>query len=40
MDEDVGTLICDIIGEPEEVEKAVAALQLSGILVEEEGLHV
>lgn len=34
--EDVGTLICDIIGEPDEVDKAVAALQLSGILVEEE----
>jgi D-methionine transport system ATP-binding protein len=40
MGEDVGTLICDIIGEPDEVEKAVAALQLSGIMVEEEGLHV
>jgi D-methionine transport system ATP-binding protein len=37
--EDVGTLICDIIGEPDEVEKALAALQLSGILVEEEGLQ-
>ena len=35
--EDVGTLICDIIGEPDEVDKAVAALELSGILVEEEG---
>lgn len=35
--EDVGTLICDIIGESDEVDKAVAALQLSGILVEEEG---
>lgn len=35
--EDVGTLICDIIGEPDEVDKAVSALQLSGILVEEEG---
>lgn len=34
--EDVGTLICDIIGEPDEVDKAVAALQLSGILVEED----
>ncbi|MDD2297685.1 MAG: methionine ABC transporter ATP-binding protein [Sphaerochaetaceae bacterium] len=38
--EEVGTLICDIIGETEEVEKAVAALQLSGILVEEEGMQV
>ena len=37
--EDVGTLICDIIGEPDEVEKALTALQLSGILVEEEGLQ-
>ncbi len=37
--EDVGTLICDIIGEPDEVDKAVAAMQLSGILVEEEGLN-
>lgn len=37
--EEVGTLICDIIGEPDEVEKALAALQLSGILVEEEGLQ-
>jgi len=37
--EDVGTLICDIIGEPDEVDKALAALQLSGILVEEEGLQ-
>lgn len=37
--EDVGTLICDIIGESDEVEKALAALQLSGILVEEEGLQ-
>jgi len=36
--EEVGTLICDIIGEPDEVEKALTALQLSGILVEEEGL--
>ncbi len=34
--EDVGTLICDIIGESDEVDKAVSALQLSGILVEEE----
>lgn len=40
MDEDVGTLICDIIGEQDEVDKAVAALQLSGILVEEEGIQV
>ncbi len=38
MNEEVGTLVCDIIGEAEEVEKAVAALQLSGILVEEESL--
>ena len=37
--EEVGTLICDIIGEPDEVEKALTALQLSGILVEEEGLQ-
>ncbi|MGD1832222.1 MAG: methionine ABC transporter ATP-binding protein [Sphaerochaetaceae bacterium] len=36
-DEDVGTLICDIIGESDEVDKAVAALKLSGIIVEEEG---
>jgi D-methionine transport system ATP-binding protein len=35
--EDVGTLICDIIGETDEVDKAVAALKLSGIIVEEEG---
>jgi len=35
--EEVGTLICDIIGESEEVVKAIDALQLSGILVEEEG---
>lgn len=34
--EDVGTLICDIIGENDEVDKAVSALRLSGILVEEE----
>ncbi len=34
--EDVGTLICDIIGESDEVDKAVSALQLSGILVQEE----
>jgi D-methionine transport system ATP-binding protein len=38
MGEEVGTLVCDIIGEADEVEKAVAALQLSGILVEEESL--
>ncbi len=36
--EDIGTLICDIIGEPDEVDKAVSALHLSGILVEEEDL--
>ena len=35
--EDVGTLICDIIGKEEEVDKTVAALRHSGILVEEEG---
>jgi D-methionine transport system ATP-binding protein len=34
--QDVGTLICDIIGEPDEVDKAVAALKLSHVLVEEE----
>ncbi len=34
--EDVGTLVCDILGDPEEVEKAIAALHLQGILVEEE----
>jgi D-methionine transport system ATP-binding protein len=38
--EDVGTLICDIIGEHDEVDKAVAALKLSGIIVEEENIHV
>jgi len=38
MGEEVGTLICDIIGESDEVDKAVAALQLSGILVEEENV--
>ncbi|NCB00808.1 MAG: methionine ABC transporter ATP-binding protein [Spirochaetia bacterium] len=38
--EDVGTLICDIIGEHDEVDKAVAALKLSGIIVEEESIHV
>ncbi len=36
--EDVGTLICDIIGEHAEIEKAVAALKLSGIIVEEEDI--
>src|SRR5690554_4969517 len=36
--EEVGTLVCDIIGESDEVDKAVAALQLSGILVEEENV--
>jgi len=35
--EDVGTLICDIIGEPGEVDRAIEALRLSGVLVEEEG---
>ena len=34
--EDVGTLICDIIGEPVEVQKAVASLRESGVLVEED----
>ncbi len=38
-EEDVGTLICDIIGEHDEVDKAVAALKLSGIIVEEENIH-
>ena len=38
MGEEVGTLVCDIIGESDEVDKAVAALQLSGILVEEENV--
>ncbi len=38
--EDVGTLICDIIGECDEVDKAVSALQLSGIIVEEENTYV
>ena len=38
--EDVGTLICDIIGEHDEVDKAVSALKLSGIIVEEENIHV
>lgn len=37
MGEEVGTLICDIIGESDEVDKTIAALQLSGIIVEEEG---
>jgi len=35
--EDVGTLICDIIGEPGEVDRAIEALRISGVLVEEEG---
>ncbi|MHC1691888.1 MAG: methionine ABC transporter ATP-binding protein [Sphaerochaetaceae bacterium] len=35
--EDVGTLICDIIGEPGEIDRAIEALRLSGVLVEEEG---
>ncbi|MFA5514392.1 MAG: methionine ABC transporter ATP-binding protein [Sphaerochaetaceae bacterium] len=36
--EEVGTLVCDIIGESDEVDKAVSALQLSGIIVEEENV--
>jgi len=35
--EDVGTLVCDILGDSGQVEKAIAALHLQGILVEEEG---
>lgn len=34
--EEVGTLICDIIGESGEVKKAIDALQEAGIVVEEE----
>jgi len=35
--EEVGTLICDIIGHSDEVDKALAALQHYGVTVEEEG---
>lgn len=34
--EDIGMLVCDILGEPEEVEKAIATLRSWGISVEEE----
>lgn len=36
--EDVGTLICDIIGEGSEITKAVEALKSAGVLVEEEAV--
>ncbi|MFA5468209.1 MAG: NIL domain-containing protein, partial [Sphaerochaetaceae bacterium] len=35
--EEVGTLICDIIGESSVVKKAIVALKAEGIIVEEEG---